>query len=249
MVSNMKKYIHIMKKMLFLVPMAMMASCTIYHPQSVDIPLIDHQGEWRGDVAVGASSLVVIPDNVSLNATVTYGVTDWLAGQVHANYGVDNYYLQAAPGVYKAIGEKFVVEGYVGVGYGGVNHDESKNVTDTSTVYRVYDGHFVLPFVQLNFGWRRLGPVEIGFGVKAGGYLPDMEYHRLRATEPPTVKYEEIYTTPNFLLEPHVQLRIGGEHVNFTLRAGYSFLSDLDNGAERMTYDRFGLSMGLGFNF
>ena len=112
-----------MKTRFLLVAMAVLAaSCSVYHPQSVDIPLVDHRGELRADVAVSASTVIILPDAVNLNTTFTYAATDWLAGQLHANYGGDNYYVQAAPGVYKPIGKRFVLEGYFGAGYGGIDH-------------------------------------------------------------------------------------------------------------------------------
>ena len=82
---------------------------------------------------------------------------------------------------------------------------------------------------------------EYGFRADGGTliYTQDLPQEHLRI----------IITCDRSLTGKIMDLDFGGEYVNFTLRAGYSFLSDLDNGAERMTYDRFGLSMGLGFNF
>ena len=83
--------------------------CSIYHPQAVDIPLIDHKGDVRVDVSAAMSAMVV-PDVVTMNTTVSYGFTDWLAGQAHINYGGDNYYAQVAPGAYYPLGEHGLLE-------------------------------------------------------------------------------------------------------------------------------------------
>ncbi len=221
------------------------ASCSVYHPQSVDIPLVDHQGELRADVAVSASTVIILPDAVNLNTTFTYAATDWLAGQLHANYGGDNYYVQAAPGVYKPIGKRFVLEGYFGAGYGGIDHTKGK----TNDSRHRYTGHYLLPFAQVNAGWRRLGPFELGFGIKAGAFMPKIDYYRFNNAEPPEVTAEEHYSNTNLLLEPQLQIRVGGRDLMFTLRLGYTFLDKLDDETQNLNHDYLTLSAGLGFSF
>ena len=73
-----------------------LTGCSIYHPQAVDIPLINHEGDTRVDASV-ALSYWIIPSTFTMNTTVSHGFNGWLAGQVHANFGGNNYYLQAAP--------------------------------------------------------------------------------------------------------------------------------------------------------
>lgn len=233
---------------IILAAVTLLASCSIYHPQSVDMPLIQQRGEVRADVAASASAWLIVPDVVTVGATGTYGVTDWMAAQLHANYGFDNWYVHAAPGLYKPIGEKFVMESYVGFGYGGVNHTD-KSSTDQSTI-RSYNGSFALPFVQVDAGWRRLlNHVDIAFGIKTGVFMPNFEYIHYKQDEAHTIDHQETYTNTNMLLEPQIQLRIGGERVSFTMRYGYTWLSHMSSNSGRMNYDRFTISAGLGFTF
>jgi hypothetical protein len=96
----------------------MVTGCSIYHPQSVDIPMINHAGDTRVDANVALSTWV-LPDVLTAGATVSYGFNDWLAGQAHLNFGGDNVYGQVAPGAYLPLGEHGLLEGYVGMGMGG----------------------------------------------------------------------------------------------------------------------------------
>ena len=83
----MKKYF------LFLFSIAvsvLLTSCSIYQPLVADIPLISKKNDLRVDAA-----LTLLP---SMNATVSYGLTNKIALQVYGrNHGPD-YYFQGAAG-------------------------------------------------------------------------------------------------------------------------------------------------------
>ena len=222
------------------------ASCSIYHPQAVDMPLINHQGDLRIDANASASVWLILPDAVNINATASYGFNNWLSGQVHANYGGDNWYLQAAPGFYVPLGGKAVFETYLGMGYGGSNHEDSGSSSDTAGgQYYVYNGKYMLPFAQFNIGWRNLGPVDIAFGLKAGSFLPNFEYNRYHADGTVMEDRYVHYETPNFLLEPQLQFGVGIDRVKFTMRLGYTWMSDLNDASEKMYHDFLTLGAGV----
>ena len=225
-----------MKKYYLLIALLpLLASCSIYHPQSVDIPLINHQGDVRVDANMSMSAWIV-PDAMNLNATGTVGLTDWLSGQLHANYGGDNAYVQAAPGVYFPLSDNFVMEGYVSFGYGGIwrNADgksDRKEGENSATNKHSYSGNFMLPFAQVNAGWHDLGRVHFGvaFGLKVGGYMPDFHYDEFDANDNIISGRSEHYTVSNLLVEPQVQVSLGGEHVRWVSRLGFAWLSDVSN--------------------
>lgn len=234
----------------------LISSCSIYHPQAVDIPLINHSGDLRVDASVGASAWLILPDVITFGGTASYGFNQWLCGQVHANYGGENFYLQAAPGAYMSLGGHAVSELYIGYGYGGAwetsntTTSDSENSGNSSTVGgHHYSGNFGLPFMQINVGWRNLGPVDIGVGIKTGIFMPDFEYHGYNSDGTENASRYEHYTTTNTLLEPQLQLGIGGEMIKFTLRFGYSWLSDLNQSSSKMHHDYLTLSTGLTFSF
>lgn len=228
---------------------ATLASCTVYHPQSVDIPLIEHRGEARVDVAANLSTFLFTPNVVSVGATASYGATDWLSAQLHVNGGTGNYYLQAAPGVYSKWGEKGVVECYAGLGFGGA----SSEYTDTPRPTHEYHGRFLLPFVQANGGWRHLGAFELALGLKVGAFCPDYTYVSFSyddETGAQSVRERTFYDTPNLLVEPQMQVRVGSERLKFTLRLGYTWLSDMQiGGSDHLTYANFMISNGVSLTF
>lgn len=139
----------------------MVTGCSIYHPQSVDIPMINHAGDTRVDANVALSTWV-LPDVLTAGATVSYGFNDWLAGQAHLNFGGDNVYGQVAPGAYLPLGEHGLLEGYVGMGMGGAWRSRSVSSSDTSTYNYDYSGRFTIPFGQVNIGWHDLSAIGGG---------------------------------------------------------------------------------------
>lgn len=233
---------------------ALMATgCSIYHPQAVDIPLINHAGDTRVDVAVGTSTWV-LPDVVTFGATMSYGFNDWLAGQVHFNYGGENFYGQLAPGAYLPLGEHGLLEGYAGMGMGGAWRDRNEvPQTDSTTTASTYDysGRFSVPFGQLNIGWHDLtgAHIDLALGLKAGAYLPSFTYRHYDAQGALMPDESSRYTTPNFLFEPQLVFRIGGESTKFCVRLSYAWLSDINEGGanSHFTADLFTLSVGMNF--
>ncbi|MBQ9473625.1 MAG: hypothetical protein IJU81_04375 [Bacteroidales bacterium] len=229
--------------------------CTIYHPQAVDIPLINHSGDTRID-ASASMSFWLLPDAVNLNFTGSHGFNDWLAGQFHVNYGGDNMYSQLAPGAYLRLGEHSVLEGYVGLGFGGTwrgtdsqdRHNEGEQGSQYGYELR---GHYLLPFAQANIGWHSLtaAHIDIGFGMKVGAYNPDISYIDLDINGDPVAGSEERYTSPNLLLEPQMMLRLGSENVKFNIKIGMAMLSDVNQDSGRFLYDIATGSMGITIAF
>lgn len=231
--------------------------CSIYHPQAVDIPLINHAGDTRVDASLSMSAWL-LPDVMTVNATASYGFTDWLAGQVHLNYGGDNVYSQLAPGAYLPMGEHGVLEGYVGLGMGGAWREPSNVPSDSSSASGTYDysGRFTVPFGQVNIGLHDLtgAHIDLGLGLKVGAYVPDFRYRRYDSEGVLMPESCSVYTTPSLLLEPQLVFRIGSERVKFCLRGSFAWLSDMDGSntsgtSNHFTADLFTLSAGVNFSF
>lgn len=230
--------------------------CSIYHPQAVDIPLINHAGDTRVDASLAVSSWL-LPDVVTLNTTMSYGFNDWLAGQVHLNYGGDNFYGQLAPGAYLPLGEHGLLEGYAGMGIGGAWRKPNTAPDSDTSAHHTYDyrGRFMVPFGQVNIGWHDLtgAHIDLALGMKAGAYMPDFNYREYDSDGVllPAECYN--YRTPSILLEPQLVFRIGSESVKFCLRASFAWLSDIEGNttsgnSRRFTSDLFTLSAGVNFS-
>lgn len=227
--------------------------CSIYHPQSVDIPLINHEGDSRLDVSASLSA-TVFPDVLTVGATYSYGINDWLAAQAHINFGGSNAYGQLAPGAYLPLGEHGLLEGYAGVGFGGMWMSEPAKEFSFDTASQdqyLLRGTFVVPFVQANIGVHDVGKVhfDAALGLKAGAYLPAIDY--LRYSDGVHVEGQDYrYSTANLLFEPQLMLRLGGERTRWNLRVSYAWLSDMmQGGGNHFIYDLFTVSTGLTFAF
>src|SRR5574340_24703 len=87
------------------------SSCCVYHPQTVDIPLIKKKNDLRID---GGISLIP-----TIHSTISYGLTNKIAIQVFGSTaGDERKYLQLATGLYKAYENQMAMELYTGFGYG-----------------------------------------------------------------------------------------------------------------------------------
>lgn len=218
--------------------LALGSSCSIYHPHAVEMPMISQKGEVHADGAVAMSGWL-LPDVMTINTSVSYGLTDLIALQGHANYGGENAYGQLAAGVYKQTASHFLLEGYLGYGYGGAwrEKDEDHNYE--------YSGNYHLPFVQFDCGFIDLGKphFDVGLGLKGGLFFPDFEYHKYDSDGAEIPADYEHFTTMNYLLEPMLQMRIGSEKVKFRLGLGLGFLDNVSE-ASKFTYDFYTLSAG-----
>ena len=225
-----------------------LSSCSIYHPQAVDIPLIDHAGDTRIDVAGSVSN-----SDMALNGTYTYGLTNCLAGQAHFNISDHMFCGQVAGGAYKTIGNHGVLEGYLGYNAGFVNGES--DIEDNSSIsskYK-YDGNFAVPFGQINIGWK-WPHVDLGLGIKVGSYIPDINYNEYKYDQQGSeqLTFNENYTEKNLLIEPQFIFRVGSEHFKWCFKAQFSKIGSVNSwniGSTNLTYDTFSISSGLNISF
>ena len=223
------------KNFLFGVLISLMISgCCVYHPQTIDIPLIRGKNDLRIDAGVS-----VIP---TAHVTISYGLTNKLAIQAFGSVGSDKkYYFQVAPGFYKEIGKQRVMELYggFGSGYGSVFKDA--NPGKMFGAYQLY-------FVQYNLGRYSTGSehTEYGFGIKTGYFrsnLTDRNYYSFYSETGPFNKYKE----SSLLVEPIMFFRFGGEKVKFRINAGVSRVIKISNPHNYIPVAIF--NMGFGVNF
>ena len=76
------------------------ASCSVYHPQMVDVPLLHHKGDGHVDLGMSMQWLGV-PTSAEWNLSASYAPTDWLALQAAGVYDMSKTgFAQAAVGSY-----------------------------------------------------------------------------------------------------------------------------------------------------
>lgn len=217
-------------------------SCSVYHPQMVDVPLLNHKGDGHVDLGMSMQWLGV-PTSAELNLSASYAPTDWLALQAAGVYDMSKTgFAQAAVGTYIPW-EKFVVEGYVGGGagyaYSGTEAEENGE--------EYVEGSYSMAFAQIDLGWVSLlsGHLDFGAGVKGGFLFPSFtDYGKVVSMQ----RTQQRYTDTHTFLEPQVMLRVGGEHLKVVGRVALTDVFCKDEAAQ-FVYSPVGVSLGLNYRF
>jgi len=218
----------------FIMVMVVMTSCIVYHPQTIDIPLIEKKNDLRIDAGIS-----LLP---TAQATVSYGLTDKIAIQTFGSIGSDNeYYIQGAIGRFKDLGNQKIMEIYSGFGSGFGSAYIDANPGDLSGNYQLY-------FMQFNYGKNdcKFANMDFGFGVKSGllhSNLTDRNYYEHYPAEVPY----KTYLDNSFLIEPTVFFRLGGERLKFKFQVGSCWIYKFTNTDRGLPYSH--LNIGLGLNY
>ena len=221
----------------------MITGCGVYHPQTIDIPLINKKNDIRVEAGIS-----VIP---SVHAAVSYGLTNKVAIQTFGSIGTEHrYYFQIAPGLYKKIENQKVIELYSGFGYGYANTQKNLLASDIWGYH--YEeklfGNYQLYFVQFNWGKKgnQSGDMDWGFGIKTGLFhsnLKDQNYYEIYSETGPYPFLKE----NSILLEPIWFFRTGSKNVKFSYKFGFTRVFKLTN--QKNFIPAPFINMGFGINF
>lgn len=244
------------KWLFFIVLVLSFTSCSVYHPQAVNIPLLREKGELQLDASVSAASTFIpIPSSVGINVTSSYAANDWWALQGFVGYDMDkNFYLQAATGAYKPF-EHSVIEGYLGYGFGHSHYEREKSTIGNNKYWHVTKGNYNICFGQVNFGFTNLtkAHIDIGAGVKLGEFMPNitcLDYHYenddFDYAHHGELVSDKAIKDPFFFVEPQVFIRLGSEKTKFSIKFGMDFPSEHEGSSELMM-DIFNLGIGVTF--
>ncbi len=211
--------------------MLLISGC-VYAPHATDIPLISKKKDLRIDGGISIAP--------SIHGTVSYGLTDKIALQGFGSF-TDNerYYYQAAAGLFKNRENNEVMEVYGGLGYG---YGDASKHDNPGNLY----GDYQLYFAQLNYGKiaSESSNFEVGIGLKTGylhSNLTDRNYYDRTSTEP-----YDVYNDDSILFEPTGMIRVGGEHLRFSLKLGGTLIHKFTNTDKYLPYGK--VNMGLGLN-
>jgi len=213
--------------------------CSVYSPQLVDIPLISEKKELRFDAGYNWLNMFY--------GSLSYGLTKSIALQtfIDKDQG-EMYYFQNAAGYYRKLGGGAVTEIWGGYGFGYTdigNHDVPTSLK----------GSYSLTFAQINLGRKDIGKAhaDYGFGIKGGWFhseLMDMNYfaHIYNPyPEPPAVPV----TIDCFIFEPNVFLRLGGEHLKFSLKVGFGDKVQNTSKKTPLPVEKANFAVGLNYKF
>jgi hypothetical protein len=215
--------------------------CAVYHPQSTDIPLINHKGELRIDA--GAS---IVPSAFS---TISYGLSNKIAVQAFGSAGVEErYYFQFSPGFYKTLQNKKVIELYGGYGFGHANTVKNPFANMPEATKQSLYGNYQLYFAQFNWGknTNESKRLDWAIGLKTGFFhsdLTDENYYRIYPESEPFSTNKE----NSILIEPILAFRIGNEKVKFTYKFSFTKIFKLNNTGNTIPIPL--INIGLGVNF
>lgn len=222
-----------MRKQLLIVIIAtfFLSGCA-YGPAMTDIPLISE----KGDMLLNAG---VCP-HLGTYTTLSYGVTDKVAIQAHANYEESYSFgyssVQGAVGLYRNLGNNRIIEAYTGLGYGA-----GWKYKDVEDEYYDISSNYGLLFSQFNYGKNGTGKhnFERGVSVRFSGLYATA----IDADNKPNHQYKKGYIT----FEPSAFFRFGGEKLKVGMQFG-SVVPLLDDNThpDIVTY---GLNLGLSVNY
>lgn len=230
----MRKYAEILSLSLFTA--LFLSGCVVYNPKPIDIPLIAAKNELKVDAGVS-----VIP---SAYAGLSYGLTHSLAVQAFGSVESHQcYYVQGAGGFYKAYKSHAVLEVYGGYGYGyGYAYKDAV----PGSLY----GNYQQYFAQVNFGFKNLkfAHLDVGAGLKSGVLHADLtnrNYYGFYSETGPfyTLSYN------NWLLEPDIMIRLGGEKLKFSLNPGFCLMYKIHSSARVVPYAPVNIGFGLNYTF
>jgi len=212
------------------------AGCGVYHPMTVDVPLISEKNDLRID-AGGA----VFPSGFT---TVSYGLTDKIAVQGFGTVGFNGrYYVQAAAGLYQKKEDDKVMEFYGGYGFG---YGDVYNYRKPGDFF----GNYQLYFGQINYGKIANGSsayFEGGFGFK-GGYMLSAftdKYYYDKVLETNVFK---TYHDQSLLLEPVGFIRVGG-NLKFSAKIGGTLIYKFTSKDKQLPYSFFNIGLGINYRF
>lgn len=226
--------------------LSMLNACAVYHPQTVDIPLLDHRSDLRIDAAASLTEAGQLDGNLS----AAYALTDHIAVQGFGNFTKEQFFVQGALGTYFPLGSGWVAEGYAGYGWGhGTAHSLHPLFSDTrEDINGRLDASYNMEFLQLNIG-RNAKIVDFGLGLKTGL----LSHHTIDSCY---YAWGEAYDMNNgmlhfnehhWLLEPQLFVRLGSENVKFTVRLGYCWMQDTELLTRHFPIHRFNIGFGVNF--
>lgn len=212
------------------------SSCIVYHPQTVDIPLIKEKGDLRVDAGVS-----LIP---SAHATVSYGLSDKLAIQGFGSVGADErYYFQGATGIYKELKSNVIMETYAGFGYG---HGNAYSQTNGGSL----KGNYQLYFAQINYGKiSKLSAYNLdgGISIKMGYLHSNLTDRNFYYPDRFSSQYET-YIDESILLEPAGMIRFGGNNLRLSLKLGGTVIYKFTHSDQYLPNSYLNIGIGINYN-
>ena len=225
------------------------SGCGTYHPQCVDLPLIEHKGDVKLDGGAGYLGKTLFG-----HITAAAGLTDHISVQGHIRgtadrKGLGTEYVQIATGYFNKI-NRLNTELYLGYGFRPFAYYYS--LDDEPEPQGREEGSLHIAFTQFNLGWNSLANshIDIAFGLKVGymhdsrirtNYYYDWYYGHIEGRW----STEQSIVGNRLLLEPTAEIRAGWTHFKPSLTVGYFYTFPYDY----MYGPRLSIRLGLTYRF
>jgi hypothetical protein len=224
----------------------LMVSCspTYYIPNTQNVPLIESKGQINLSIAGN-------DNQVELQGA--YGITHNLAVQLTGDLvipedldngnGGSGKYLEGGVGYYKALGKRFLFEGYALIGFGGLEN----HLITTVSEYPGTSGKISANLLRIGFQ-PELSFKHKYFSITGSFRLANLNYSNivgsLEYNETNQIKYLKTNRS-TFIFEPALTLRAGLEKIKLQVQLAKSW--NLSNKDFRQEVDL--LTIGLNLDF
>jgi hypothetical protein len=213
-----------------------LSGCSVYSPQTVDIPLISRKNDLRADAGISRDFVY---------GTLSLGITDKIALQTFYNQsGKGLFFFQNAAGYFRDLGNRNIMEVFGGFAFGHTNSGNHDVPTRLKGPYQLY-------FTQFNFGKIdcKFANADFGIGIKTGYLHSDLDNLNYFTPHPQRDAPYVPYVVNSFLLEPNAFVRIGGEKLKFSLKLGSCWHYQFTNRDKNLPVDKFNIGVGLNYRF
>lgn len=236
-----------MKKPFLWVLVALLSSCSVYHPQVVDIPLLHEERQVQAHVSASCTEAAIFAPSV--NATISAAITNHLGMQAFADVSShDHYYAHLAGGCFTMLTDHMVLEGYVGMGFGN-GHVNGSRVVGTHTNRDGLTTRFTEEFLQLNWGMVNVANTTLDFGIGVRGGMLDNDTDECCYYEHYEEKPDRSYHEHHLFAEPQVMVRYGWDRLRFSVQYAYGFVQHEEGVTRHFPIHRSCYSIGLSYRF
>lgn len=226
---------------------ALFASCNVYHPQVVDIPLLHEQGQIQTQVSASCTEAAIL--SPAANATVSVAITDHIGMQAFGDVSSSShYYGHLAGGYFTSLTDHMVLEAYLGIG-AGHGHINGSRVAGTHTNHDGLTTNFTEEFLQLNWGMVNVANTTFDFGVGVRGGMLDNDTDECCYYEHYGENPDRSYHEHHLFAEPQVMVRYGWDRFRFSVQYAYGFLQDEEGVTRHFPVHRSSFSIGLSYRF
>jgi len=236
----MKQYI----KLVFLVVGFASCSPKFYTPNTQNVPLISEKGETNLSLSGNGNQVEFqgaygIAKNIALKANGGL----FIPSDLDNGNGGSGKFIEFGGGYFKPITEKWIFETYGIIGIGSFeNHLPSAKTVSPQTNGNI-SANILRVGIQPNFGYK-----SKYFSAAVSSRIVNLSYSNINGdlifeneNQPNYLKTN----SSNFLVEPALTIKGGGEKLKLQIQYGYSL--NLTNSNFRQ--DKSFLTLGLNFNF